>query len=457
MKVLSTLRRLTGMNLARSTVEQAVQRRMAATGETVRKTYADTLDETELRELVELVVVPESWLFRDPQAFAVATEHVRRRLAEGAKIVRILSVPCAGGEEPYSMAMALCDAGVKPQNFMIDAVDISAACIARAQAGVFGRNAFRGKELSFRERYFTAAGNDEYRINEALRARIRFSQGSILEGSLGTAQQYDVVFCRNLLIYFDDPTTAAAIERLAAHLASDGMLLAGYAEVPSFVRNGFSALPHRQAFALRKDVKLAGAPARAALPARTTPPAGTSGAAATPRGREASLPGAFAAAAASPRKAPAPRASLASGIGAQAATSPATAAGRTGRPPHAGKPAASAPVPPPMAAGGDETLLAHARRLADAGKLAEAASACREFLAQQPDSAEAYFILGLLAEASSKPADAEAQLKRCLYLQPDHYEALCHLALLQEQGGNRSAAATLKARAARAFQRQQPQ
>jgi len=110
-----------------------------------------------------------------------------------------------------------------------------------------------------------------------------------------------------------------------------------------------------------------------------------------------------------------------------------------------------------MIAAGDETLLVHARKLADAGKLVEADSACREFLAQQPDSPEAYFILGLLAENAGKQAEAEAQLKRCLYLQPDHYEALCHLALLQEQGGNRSAAATLKARAARAFQRQQPQ
>ena len=208
MNVLSTLRRLTGMNLASNTVEQAVKRRMEATGETARKAYADSLDEAELRELVELVVVPESWLFRDPQAFAAAVAFVRQRLADGAKVVRILSVPCAGGEEPYSMAMALCDAGVKPESFVIDAIDISAACIARAEAGVFGRNAFRGRELSFRDRYFTWLGEDElYRIDDALRMRIRFSQGSILEGELGTARQYDVVFCRNLLIYFDEPTT----------------------------------------------------------------------------------------------------------------------------------------------------------------------------------------------------------------------------------------------------------
>ena len=427
MNVLSTLRRLTGMNLARNTVELAVKRRMEATGATARKAYVDGLDEAELRELVELVVVPESWLFRDPQAFAAAVAFVRQRLAAGARVVRILSVPCAGGEEPYSMAMALFDAGVKPQSFLIDAVDISAACIVRAEAGVFGRNAFRGQELSFRDRYFAWSGEDElYRIDDALRARIRFGQGSILEGELGTARQYDVIFCRNLLIYFDEPTTAAAIERLSDHLANDGMVLAGYAEVPSFVRHGFSPLPHRQAFALRKDIKRPGAPARASLPASAPAPSSASPA---------------------HRRPPAP----------VRAVPPTAKAAGSPRPRHASSTGANATAAPPLAAAGDESLLAHARKLADAGKVLQADSACREFLAQQPESAEAYFILGLLAETSGKPADAEAHLKRCLYLQPDHYEALCHLALLQEQAGNSSAAATLKARAARAFQRQQPQ
>ena len=455
MKLLATLRRLTGMNLSRGAVEQAVKRRMEASGHAVRKDYVDSVDEAELRELVELVVVPESWLFRDPQAFAAAVAFVRQRLAQGAKLVRILSVPCAGGEEPYSMAMALCDAGVKPHAFVIDALDISAACIARAEAGVYGRNAFRGRDVSFRDRYFAWTGDDDqFRIHDELRARIRFGQGNILEGGLGSARQYDVIFCRNLLIYFDEPTTAAAIERLASHLADDGMLLAGYAEVPSFVRHGFAALPHRQAFALRKDIKRPGAPARSALPARDAlpdrAPRPAPGAQTVPDRAGDALP---------PReRAPAPAVHAAQGARAAAAghAGTANAADARRRAPHAPQSGLTA-APPALAADGDQTLLEHARQLADAGKLAEAESACREYLAQQPESAEAYFILGLLAETARNSAAAEAQLKRCLYLQPDHYEALCHLALLQEQGGNSSAAAMLKARAARAFQRQQPQ
>lgn len=438
MKVLATLRRMTGLNLARSTVEHAVKRRMTATGQPARKTYVDGLDEAELRELVELVVVPESWLFRDPRAFAAAVEHVRARQAEGARMVRILSVPCAGGEEPYSMAMALLDAGVAPQTFMIDALDISAACVARAQAGTYGRNAFRAQDLSFRERYFKALGDDTYQVDDALRARIRFSQGSILEGALGSALQYDVIFCRNLLIYFDDPTTAAAIARLAAHLADDGILLAGYAEVPSFVRNGFAPLPHRQAFALRKDLKRPAIPASPALP---VPPPGA---------HNSRPPAAASAAGAGLRRAAAP-------AGTPQAGWPAAPTGRAASGPARAAPVPAKPAPgvapAALVAAGDDTLLRQARTLADAGKLKEADSACREFLARQPESAEAYFILGLLAETASQPAAAEAQLKRCLYLQPDHYEALCHLALLQEQSGNSSAAATLKARAARAFQK----
>jgi chemotaxis protein methyltransferase WspC len=107
------------------------------------------------------------------------------------------------------------------------------------------------------------------------------------------------------------------------------------------------------------------------------------------------------------------------------------------------------PAPPAT-----EDLLASARSLADQGRMKEADAACRAVIAQAPDTADAYFILGLLNEAASEPEQAQAQLKRCIYLQPDHYEALCHLALLAEQQGDRSTAATLKARAARVYQRQ---
>jgi chemotaxis protein methyltransferase WspC len=428
MNTLERLRAATGLNLTRDTVERAVRSRMAAIGIADRKQYAQQLDEAELAELVELVVVPESWLFRDPQAFAVAAAYTKRRLASGERqLLRMLSIPCAGGEEPYTLAMALVDAGVPPAAFAIDAVDLSTACIARAQEGVYGRNAFRGKDLGFRERHFTPEGDDLYRIDPGLRRRVRFRQGNLLTSELAPPGTYDVIFCRNLLIYFDAPTTAAAIARLAALLAADGVLLAGYAEVPSFMQNGFTVLPYRQAFALRKDASPENAPyaglplpvnemverrrkAADEVPPREEPPRERRTAPRVPAS-------ALAPARATPRPAPLP---------------PAT-------------PAASPAAPP---AG----TLNDALRLADSGQPRVAEAICRALATSEPDNAGAWFLLGLLTEAAA-PDEAQGHLRRCIYLEPDHYDALCHLALLAGRRGDAAAQDNLRERAARVWRR----
>ncbi|WP_086146123.1 protein-glutamate O-methyltransferase CheR, partial [Janthinobacterium sp. GW458P] len=247
------LRRATGLSVSKSVAERAVGQRMEQTGFSDSAAYLQALTPVEMTQLIELVVVPESWLFRDPQAFYATVELVQERWARG-RATRILSIPCAGGEEPYSMAMALRDGGVPKQAFSIDAYDLSPGCIERAQAGIYGRNAFRAQDVAFRERYFTHVADDAYRIIDALREQVTFRQGNLLQFDIAAySRHYDVIFCRNLLIYFDKPTTRAAIANLSALLADDGMLLAGYAEVPSFCQNGFAPLQFRQAFALKKE------------------------------------------------------------------------------------------------------------------------------------------------------------------------------------------------------------
>ena len=402
------LRRATGLSVSKVVAERAVRQRMEQTGFGDSAAYLQALTPAEMTQLIELVVVPESWLFRDPQAFYATVELVQERWARG-RATRILSIPCAGGEEPYSMAMALRDGGVPKQAFSIDAYDLSPGCIERAQAGVYGRNAFRAQDVAFRERYFTHVADDAYRIIDALREQVTFRQGNLLQFDTATySRHYDVIFCRNLLIYFDKPTTRAAIANLSALLADDGMLLAGYAEVPSFCQNGFAPLQFRQAFALKKEA---------------TPPAAVIQVAALPPPTRAlrSVPPA-------PRPAPA-----------RAAPAPAA------RP----RPVpVQAPQPP-------ADLLAEARLLADRGQLREAGEKCHAHLARVPEAAEAYFMLGIINELAGKMDLADDYWRRCIYLQPDHYEALCHLSLLAERNGNHTAAATLKARAARIYQRRQ--
>jgi chemotaxis protein methyltransferase WspC len=424
------LRAATGLNLSKAVVDRAIKARMDHTGGSDRDAYLAAMTPEELTALVELVVVPESWFYRDAQAFQAALEFIRQRQSKGAPLgssnaaaqraVRILSIPCAGGEEPYTMAMVLSDAGVPHDSFVIDAYDISPACIERARSGIYGRNAFRSGDMAFRDRHFSSAGDDDYRISDAIRRQVRFRQGNLLEFDLSTRLgYYDVVFCRNLLIYFDKPTTKAAIERLEALLANDGLLFAGYAEVPSICQHGFVPLQYAQAFGLRKE-SAAPRPAAPQTPQPAQPPR-------TAARRPASPP-------------------------APAALPSASAAPLAVRPRAASKPAA----PPPSAAPApDQDLLAQARKLADQGQFKEADSKCRDHLAKSPDSAEAYFILGLLNEHANKPALAEDYWRRCIYLQPDHYDALCHLALLAETNRDPAAAAALKARAARIYKRQQ--
>jgi chemotaxis protein methyltransferase WspC len=390
------LRQASGLDLSEGAVERALRERMAKCGVADTAQYLQGMAPAELAALIELVVVPESWMFRDADAFAAAVAVVRDCLAaRPERVVRILSIPCAAGEEPYSMAMALADAGVAPSSFRIEAVDLSACALERAQAGRYTRNAFRGADLGFRQRHFSRIGV-EFQISDALRAQVSFSQGNLLDfGGVAGAGSYDVVFCRNLLIYFDEPTTAAAIAVLHGVLANDGMLFAGYAEVPSFCRHGFAPLRLRGAFALRK----AGPNVAAAAPANSQTPAPA------PVRRRRPLP------------VPAPVMT-----------------------------AAAAPAP---------ELLAQARRLADQGDYQGAGAACRSLLAAEPDSAEAYFILGMVSECARDTGAAEDYWRRCVYLQPGHYDALCHLALLAEQGGDGPRAEALRQRAARIFARRQ--
>ncbi|MGZ8314443.1 MAG: CheR family methyltransferase [Telluria sp.] len=417
MSVRDLIQRETGLDLSEAAVDRAVQQRMALGGAASQAAYLAGMTPDEFKALTELLVVPESWMFRDADAFAAATAFVQRRLAQApGRVVRILSVPCAGGEEPYSMAMALADAGVAPSAYSIDALDLSEVALARARDGRYTRNAFRGQKLEFRERHFTRDGN-YYQISDELRARVRFRHGNLLTASPAEIGRFDVVFCRNLLIYFDEPTAAAAIVRLGALLADGGLLFAGFAEVPAYCRNGFATVRAAGAFALQK--------AGQATPVQ--PPA------TAPRARaRAARP--------APRPSPAP-------------ASPAAGAKPKPRRTGAAPTPTPAPAPAPAPSPDHAAILAQARMQADQGDYQGAAAACRRVLDTVPDAAEAFFILGLTSECEGRQAAADDYWRRCVYLKPDHYEALCHLALLAGERGDAAQAAAFRQRAARIYDR----
>ena len=215
-------------------VERALRQRCAAVDACDLDDYWLRLQQSsdEQQALIEAVIVPETWFFRYPESFTALASLASKRLAElaGARPLRILSLPCSTGEEPYSIAMTLLDAGIGAHAFRVDGMDISPLSISRAEQGLYGRNSFRGSDLEFRQRHFDEAGNG-HALHERVRQQVKLQVGNVLDPALSARQgSYDFVFCRNLLIYFDVPTQKRVFEVLKSLIHEQGVLFIGPAE-----------------------------------------------------------------------------------------------------------------------------------------------------------------------------------------------------------------------------------
>lgn len=402
-------------------IARAVQQRMHERGIATVEDYLPRLQgsRTELAALIELVVVPETWFFRDRAPFEALAHYARRHwlTAPAATPVRILSVPCSTGEEPYTIVMALLDAGLPPARFRVDAVDISEVNLERARTARYGEHSFRGDDIGFRKRYFMPDG-DRYRLRPDVTERVRFLHGNLLApGFLSGEAPYDALFCRNLLIYFDRETQARALRVIERLLARPGLLFLGHAESGVMVGRDFTTLDQPCSFAFVHGGR--------GIAATTAPPPPF---AVSARRRAAVRPATRSTPRATPHTAP-------------------RSAGR----PHA-LPESRPKVP---AIPERDPALAAATQLANEGHLAEAAALCERHLREQGPDAQAFHLLGLLREAVGEPDEAEACLRKAIYLDPSHYEALTHLATLLEGKGDHANAELMRQRARRSFERMQ--
>lgn len=400
---------LDAATIGSSAIERAVQQRATACGFSELALYWHHLQTApaELQELIEAVVVPETWFLRDRESFA-ALGRLAGGLHRGStgehRALRLLSLPCATGEEPSSMAITLLEAGVPAEHFVIDAVDISGQALALAQRAEYGRNAFRGTEPAFRERYFSCVSSvgDRYRLNDAVRRQVRYRHGNLLSGDLLLGEPpYDIVFCRNVLIYFDRPTQQQALAALTRLLKPSGILFVGPSETALLLRHDFHSLKLPLAFAFRRGAVPAAAPVGPVAPRKTAP-----------------LP----------------------------ATRPTPAPNKAARPPldSAARAPQAAPATDPLAT---------ATQLADRGRLEEAKQLCSDYLRAHPSSARALHLLGLVHDAQGDAVRAGDCYRKALYLDPQHHEALLHLAYLLEKQGEPSEARRLQQRAERLQQR----
>ena len=405
-------------------IERAVRQRCTSVKADDADAYWQLLlsSPEEQQALIEAVIVPETWFFRYPESFGTLGKLAAARIAQlsGARPLRILSLPCSTGEEPYSIAMALFDAGLQPQQFKVEAVDISPLSLQRARRAVYGKNSFRGDQLGFRERYF-AQVEDGYRVDEKVCERVSFQAGNLLDPTLLVAQSaYDFVFCRNLLIYFDVDTQRQGFEALKRMTRDDGVLFIGPAEGSLLGRMGMASIGIPQSFAFRHRPEATAEPFVVAPAAPSMP------------GPSMSAPPPALSAKPAPSLRPKPAVRSFAPVPALARSAP----------------------PSPASTGEAATLLSSIKQLANEGKSAEAKLACEQYLKRYEPVAPVFYWLGLLSEVGGDVIGAQGFYRKALYLEPQHPEALAQLAALLAAQGDSAGARRLQERAARGLNKE---
>jgi chemotaxis protein methyltransferase CheR len=199
-----------------------------------------------IRETVAAMTTNESWFFRDQRPFEQFRDIMLPRLLARRVKTKTLRIWCAGaalGQEPYSLAMILEErkARLAGWNIEVLATDINEDVLERAREGLYHPfEAQRGLSPVLLSRYFRRDG-ENWRLNQAIRSSVEFRFGNLLNSfaELGT---FDVIFCRNVLIYFDQATKADVLARLQAALAPDGYLVLGVAETVLGLGSEFAPL-----------------------------------------------------------------------------------------------------------------------------------------------------------------------------------------------------------------------
>lgn len=382
-------------SIGRKSIRNAVNLRMSismADGEgSYLKLIKDNTDEAE--RLVEQIVVPETWFFRDKESYNFLKKHIDeiKGVTHHGKVLRILSVPCSTGEEPYSIAMVLLEAGLSSDQFRIDAADISRKSIETAKRAIYGKGSFRGENRVYQDRYFEYTG-EGFKLDTKVAGLVHFFNDNFVQPyALKNHEPYHAVFCKNLLIYLNNNARKMVLANIDNLLLPKGIVFTGHSEMMTLLQYGFKPVKHSRSFACRKAESHEKVESVMSVPPLAVATAFT--------------------VTAHPAK--------------------------TG---HAGPVNRHREEPTP------ESVLARVRTLADKGSLDEALKLCGQFLKEHSDNKEAYYLMGLINLALDSFTSAEDFFQKALYLDPCYYEALLHMNLLYQKRGEQSKASVISER-----------
>ena len=219
-----------------------------------------------VKDIVEAMTTNETSFFRDNKPFQLFQDTILPHLMEkraSRKVIRIWCAASSSGQEPYSLAMILKEkeAQMKGWRFEIIATDLSEEILDQARKGVYSQfEVQRGLPIQYLMKYFTQVG-DTWQLKDEIRNMVKYSTFNLLD-DMGRMGMHDVIFCRNVLIYFDEKTKGQILEKLAKQLENDGFLLMGGAESVLGITDKFTLMPEKRGLYIKPGgVPAAKAPA----------------------------------------------------------------------------------------------------------------------------------------------------------------------------------------------------
>ncbi len=224
--------------LVRSRVSKRLRdRRMTSFG-----TYLDAVeseqDGAEMVRLIDLLTTNKTDFFREPAHFDFLLSQILPTVVAAGTPLRIWSAGCSSGEEPYTLSMLLHEALPPRYDFRILATDICTTVVATAKQGTYTAQQLADVSPQRRQRFFTPAGDGRATVTPELRAPISFANLNLM-ASWPMSGPFDLILCRNVMIYFDKPTVTRLVSRFHALLAPGGHLFIGHSESLTAIEHGY--------------------------------------------------------------------------------------------------------------------------------------------------------------------------------------------------------------------------
>ena len=243
-------------------VDKRLVERIQATGNDNFRSYFVMLrfetSGTELQALINLMTVNETYFFREEYQFTCLVNSILEEVAQHKprnESIKIWSVPSSSGEEPYSLAIYLLEHWARADDYNIELIasDIDTVILERARQGRYDKRSIQHLPEPLLRKYFTTLLNGQYQINEDLRNSVEFTLVNITDlAQMRGYRDFDVVFCRNLLIYFDDTSRRIAAESLFNALRPGGFICLGHSESMSRITPLFKVRKFPEAIVYQK-------------------------------------------------------------------------------------------------------------------------------------------------------------------------------------------------------------